>query len=52
MSEFLSMGGYGPYVWSSFALGVISLVYIYFSAKRHLAKQSDIVRDWQKRNKK
>ena len=33
MAEFLSMGGYGQYVWSVFGLGVVTVVYNMVSAR-------------------
>lgn len=36
MAEFLAMGGYGQYVWSVFALGVITLTYNVVSARRRM----------------
>jgi len=33
MAEFLSMGGYGEYVWSVFVLGVVTVVYNMVSAR-------------------
>ncbi len=33
MAEFLSMGGYGQYVWSVFGLGVVTVVYNIVSAR-------------------
>ncbi len=37
MSDFISMGGYGGYVWSSFALTAIILVFNVTAARRRLA---------------
>ena len=36
MSEFLAMGGYGEFVWSVWALGVVTLVYNIVAARRRL----------------
>lgn len=36
MSEFLAMGGYAEYVWSVYALGVVTLVYNVVSARRRV----------------
>lgn len=36
MVEFLEMGGYGQYVWSVYALGVITLIYNVISARRRM----------------
>lgn len=33
MQEFINMGGYAFYVWTSFGLGLVSLVYLYVSAR-------------------
>jgi len=33
MAEFLSMGGYGQYVWSVFGLGVVTVVYNMVAAR-------------------
>lgn len=42
MSEFLAMGGYGGYVWSSFGLTLIILILNVTGARRRhaLARQS------------
>jgi heme exporter protein CcmD len=37
MSEFLSMGGYGKYLWPAFGLGFGVLLIIFFSALSSLA---------------
>lgn len=49
MSEFIDMGGYAFYVWSSFGLSLIGILYIYFSARNYSAKQHDEIRSWIKR---
>lgn len=36
MGEFLAMGGYGEFVWSVWALGVVTLVYNILAARRRL----------------
>jgi heme exporter protein CcmD len=36
MSEFLDMGGYAPYVWSSFGFGAATIVFNIISARRRL----------------
>ena len=38
MSEFLSMGGYAPYVWSAYGVTLIVLIYNVWAAYRHHAK--------------
>ena len=38
MSEFLSMGGYAPYVWSAYGVTLIVLVYNVWAAYRHHTK--------------
>lgn len=42
MSEFLSMSGYGAYVWSSYALALVVLVSNAWTARRRL--QEEILR--------
>ena len=37
MSEFLSMGGYAPYVWSSYGVTLVVLVYNAWAAYRQHA---------------
>jgi heme exporter protein CcmD len=45
MTEFLAMGGYGGYVWSSFALTAIILVFNVTSARRsHAAARLNVAR--------
>ena len=45
MSEFLAMGGYAGYVWSSFALTLIILIINVSSARRrHAAARASIAR--------
>ncbi len=39
MSEFLSMSGYGAYVWSCYALALIVLVGNGWAARRQLAEE-------------
>ena len=36
MSEFLNMGGYGLYIWLSYAFSAISLVSLYYSSLKKL----------------
>ena len=36
MSEFISMGGYGVYVWPVYALGLLTLIYNIGSARRRM----------------
>lgn len=36
MSEFISMGGYGVYVWPVYALGLLTLIYNIWSARRRM----------------
>ena len=38
MAEFLSMGGYGFYIWLSYGVVVVVLVYHYFSPLRKRKK--------------
>lgn len=52
MAEFLDMGGYAFYVWSSFGLSFFGLLTIYFMAKRYDTKQQDEIRGWIDRQKK
>lgn len=52
MNEFLNMGGYAFYVWSSFGLSLLGLIIIYFMAKSYDKKQHDEIRTWIKRSKK
>lgn len=46
MQEFINMGGYAFYVWSSFGLGVLSVVYLYSAAKSSNEKKIKQVRAW------
>jgi heme exporter protein CcmD len=39
MQEFLSMSGYGAYVWSCYALTMAVLVWNLFAARRELKRQ-------------
>lgn len=39
MQEFIHMDGYGPYVWSCFALTFVVLVYNVWAARRQLSEQ-------------
>jgi len=52
MQEFVAMGGYAFYVWSSFALSVFGVVYLYVSAKSSFKKKYKEVSVWQIRHKK
>jgi heme exporter protein CcmD len=36
MSEFLDMGGYAVFVWSSYGLGAAAVIFNIFSARRRL----------------
>jgi heme exporter protein CcmD len=36
ISEFLNMGGYGLYIWLSYAFSAISLVSLYYSSLKKL----------------
>ena len=36
MAEFLAMGGYAEFVWSSFGLAVVTLIYNVLSARRRM----------------
>jgi len=36
VSEFISMGGYGVYVWPVYALGLLTLIYNLGSARRRM----------------
>ena len=52
LNEFLAMGGYGLYVWSSYAAAALVLVFNILSARRrmkavrqHLAEQIRLQRD-------
>jgi len=38
MTEFLSMNGYGLYVWFSFSIAVISCAIVYYKTKKTLKK--------------
>jgi len=45
MGEFLHMGGYAPYVWSSYGLGALFLVgMLVASVLRLRSRQSDLAR--------
>ena len=37
MSEFLDMGGHGPYVWSAYGVTLVVMVYNAWAACRHQA---------------
>jgi len=41
MAEFLAMGGYGQFVWSVFALGVVTVIYNVVSARHRLRSALD-----------
>ena len=49
MQEFINMGGYAFYVWTSFALGLVSVIYLYFSAKNLHTKKLKEVSLWNAR---
>ena len=36
MAELISMGGYGVYVWSVFGLGLLTVLYNLFAARRRM----------------
>ena len=38
MSEFLSMGGHGPYVWSAWGVTLVVMVFNAWAANRHHAR--------------
>lgn len=38
-SEFVSMGGYGQYVWPCYGLAVLTLVWNVWAARRELQQQ-------------
>ena len=45
MSEFLSMGGYGGYVWSSFGLTAIMLALnVTWARRRHTSARQSVAR--------
>ncbi len=45
LSEFLHMGGYGFYVWSSYALAfIVLLIHIVQTKRRHRALLRDLAR--------
>ena len=52
MQEFFNMGGYGFYVWTSFGLGIASVVYLYYDAKWSNAKKMKQVKIWIARQQK
>jgi heme exporter protein D len=39
MSEFLSMGGHGPYVWSAYGITIAVLVWNIWSARARLKRK-------------
>jgi heme exporter protein CcmD len=39
LRDFISMGGYGPFVWSCYALTLAVLVWIGLSSRRQLAAE-------------
>lgn len=41
MSEFLSMGGHGPYVWSAYGVTLVVMVYNAWAAYRQQANALD-----------
>ena len=44
MSEFLSMGGYAPYVWTAYGITLVIIVLNVWSARRRHAQAIDSVR--------
>lgn len=55
MGEFFAMGGYGPYVWSTFGISLVVLVINVVSAKRRLRRVREelklrVARDARKRS--
>ena len=45
MKEYFSMGGYGFYVWSSYAISLIAMVAtVWFARKRHREQLARIAR--------
>lgn len=49
MSEFLSMGGYAGYVWSSYALGLLVVVVnVWLPAQRERAVLQRLRRRWRR----
>lgn len=49
MQEFIAMGGYAFYVWGSFGLSLIGLIYLFLSAKDSEKKNLAKVKAWQLR---
>jgi heme exporter protein D len=46
VSEFLAMGGYGPYVWGSYAVtALLMLVEVWLAARRHQEAWSAALRN-------
>ncbi|MBT8142845.1 MAG: heme exporter protein CcmD [Gammaproteobacteria bacterium] len=52
MQEFFAMGGYALYVWSSFGISLLGIVYLYFEARKYHKKQQRLVRYWLHRQSK
>ena len=43
MSEFISMNGYGAYIWSAYAFAFIILGYLFFSNSLKLNKKQKLI---------
>jgi heme exporter protein D len=39
LREFLHMGGYGTYIWTSYGLTLVALIWNFVAARRELTKQ-------------
>ncbi len=49
MTEFLSMGGYGNYVWSAFGVATVVLTWIAISSWRAVAVNQKVLSDLEAR---
>jgi heme exporter protein D len=39
LRDFLHMGGYGPFIWSAYAVTVVTLIWNVWAARRELRRQ-------------
>ena len=45
MINFISMGGYGVFIWSAFAFTIVCCLFLYLKTKKELKKQEKIFLD-------
>ncbi len=50
MAEFFSMGGYGPYIWSSFLIAVVVMTGLALQSWLDLRKQKRLVAELEARS--